>query len=421
VNASLSPARRAVAAGLVTRLAVLAVAIAGAWVTYRHGHAVGGALHEILVAPWTRKDAGWFVHIAREGYAVGSGRPAFFPLYPLLVRIVGVLMFGNYWLAGVVVSLACYAGAMLLLYRLTAAETDSRTAAATVLLISVFPTAFVFGAVYSESLFLLLTVAAFYLAGRRRWVAACAAGALATLTRSSGIVLVAPLLLIYAEQRGWLARRAGADAPAVAEGASAPDARASLPAVAGAAWVLLVPAGLGVYMLYLWAKFGDALRFAHVQSAYWHRSTAWPWIDVWRGARLAGHGLHVFATRLSLLPSGLLPGHRLEVVFARALLPFGALVIAVICLVLVFRRLPLQYGVYGLLALLVPLFEPSRLVPLYSVHRFVLVVFPLFMGLAVVLERRRWLFWVVAGASFALMLYLTLCYTSALTSAHGVV
>jgi Mannosyltransferase (PIG-V) len=389
-----------------TRAAILAVVIAAAYVAHRHGQDAGGMLHRLLTDPWTRKDAGWFVHIARDGYGGSAGRPAFFPLYPLLVRLASFVTLGDYWLAGLLVSLASYAAAMVLLFRLAAAEAGRRAAARTVVLISVFPTAFVFSAVYSESLFLLLTVAAFWFARRRRWAVACLAGFLATLTRSSGIVLVVPLLLMFAGQQGWTTRRR----PSLLR---RDDLRA--------AWLLLIPAGLAAYMLYLWAEFGDATRFASVQRTVWHRAVDWPWLDVWRGARAATRGIDAVFGHLALLPSGLLPGERLEVLIARNLLPFGALLFAALCLWPVFRRLPLPYGVYAALALLVPLLEPSSQVPLYSYHRFVLVVFPLFMGLGIVLEKRTKLFWVLASASFVLMLYLAVCFTSASTAAHGVV
>ncbi len=402
---SLSFGTRAAVVATASRLAVFAVAVVGAYVAYNHGDAVYGAARELFITPWTRKDAGWFVHIAREGYGQGTGRAAFFPLYPMLVRVASVLTLGSYWVAGMLVSLASYAGAMVLLFRLAALETDRRIAARTVVLISVFPTAFVFSAVYSESLFMLLTVAAFYWARRRRWVLACVAGFLATLTRSSGLILVVPLLLIFADQQGWMSRRP----------------RLSSPDDARVAWVLLVPAGLLAYMAYLWVKFGNATLFMDVQHTYWRRALNWPWSDVWRGARAAVRGASAIYADLSLFPTGLLPGHRLEFLFARTLLPFLALMFAVFCLVLVFRRLPLPYGVYGLLALLVPLLEPSGIAPLYSFHRFVLVVFPLFMGLALTLDKRKKLFWVIAAVSFVLMLYLTACYTSETITAHGVV
>jgi len=401
----LPDARRAIVTVIVTRVAILVVAIAAAYFAGRHGGWLHGPLRDLLITPWTRKDAGWFVAIAQEGYAPRAVRAAFFPLYPLLIRAASVLTLGSYWVAGIVASLACYAGAMLLLFRLTSRETTPRTAADTVLLISVFPTAFVFSAVYSESLFLLCIVAVFLCARSQRWALAGIAASLATLTRSSGLILFVPVLLFYGEQQGWTLRR-----PAL-----------SWPRDARLLWLLLVPAGLAAYMGYLWIETGNALLFANAQQTYWHRTLEWPWVDAWRGARAAYRGLNFTAGHLSSLPSGLLPGHQLQVVMVRTLLPFGALLFAVLCLVIVFRRLPIPYGVYCLLALLLPLLEPSSTVPLYSFHRFVLVVFPLFMGLALVLEGRRTLLWTVAALSFTLMLYFTICFTSGVRAAHGVV
>ena len=173
-------------------------------------------------------------------------------------------------------------------------------------------------------------------------------------------------------------------------------------------------------MAYQWERFGDALLFMRVQRTDWHRTLDWPWVDVWRAARVARHGVDVLAHH-SFSLAGFAPGQRLEVVSVRTLLPLAALVFAAVCLVPVFRRLPLAYGVYAALALLEPLVEPSSNQPLYSYHRFVLVVFPLFMGLAVVLQRRRLLFWVVAAVSLALMLYFTVCYASLNVRARGVV
>jgi len=395
----------ALLAAVVSRAAVLVVAIVAAYLAYRYADAWQSPLRDLLITPWTRKDAGWFVNIAREGYHAKNARTAFFPLYPLLIRATHVLFGGSYWTAGLVLSSACYGGAMLLLFRLAAEETTSRAAAVTVLLISVFPTAFVFSAVYSESLFLLLTVAAFLLARNRRWALACLMGCLAMLTRSSGLLLLAPLLLIYAEQREWTWRRPVLEWPR--------DARL--------AWLLLIPTGLLVYMGYLWARFGDALLFAKVQRVKWNRTPSWPWEDVWRGAQAASKGLRAVAGDLSLLPSCLLPVHELQLAIARLLLPFAALLFASFCLVVVFRRLPLPYGVYALLALLLPLSQPSSNLPLYSFHRFVVVVFPLFIALALTLERRRAVLWTFAVTSFVLMLYFTVCFTSAGSGARGVV
>ena len=123
----------------------------------------------------------------------------------------------------------------------------ARGALWSVVFISLFPTALFFQAVYSESLFLLLTLLAFWWARRGAGLSPALAGMLAVLTSSSGLVLLVPLALLWWEQRrgarGAPARRAGSAV------SSAPVTRR--PAGWSWAWLLLVPAGLGAYMTFL--------------------------------------------------------------------------------------------------------------------------------------------------------------------------
>ncbi|HEY6213153.1 MAG TPA: hypothetical protein VIW45_12760, partial [Vicinamibacterales bacterium] len=151
---------------------------------------------------FTRYDAGWYYQIARYGYrfvtggpAVGVGKPgkiAYFPAYPLLARTAGRL-FGtaqqDFYFGAIAVSWIAFAGAMAgiaALARLDLPEPESERAA---LLTAIFPFAFFFGMVYTESLFLCATVLAFYLFRTRRWLLGGLAGALATATRVNGILM----------------------------------------------------------------------------------------------------------------------------------------------------------------------------------------------------------------------------------------
>src|SRR3990170_7008010 len=116
-------------------------------------------LHNLFTA-WERFDGLWFLRIADEGYRTADGSAAFFPLYPLLVRFVSVLLWGRPLAAALLVSNAALLGALALVYDLTRAEVSDAAARTTVVLLCVFPTAFFWFAPYSESLFLLLAVAA---------------------------------------------------------------------------------------------------------------------------------------------------------------------------------------------------------------------------------------------------------------------
>ena len=184
-----------------------------------------------------RQDAAQFLAIATRGYGRDDGTVAFFPLYPMAVRVVA-------WLPGVgplgaalLVSNAAFLAALILLYGLTRLEFGGSTSMArrSVLFLAVFPTAFFFLAPYTESSFLLLSVAAFWFARRDRWAWAAVMAALAAATRSVGILL-APALAVEAVHQ-WHAH-----------------GRALLPRLAAAAATALGPLA---FFTYLGVRFGN--------------------------------------------------------------------------------------------------------------------------------------------------------------------
>jgi hypothetical protein len=162
---------------------------------------------------FARFDAGWYHGIASRGYeyrGVGRNNLAFFPAYPLLMRGGGWLLGArqqDYYFAGIVVSWLAFAGAMTLLYRLASLDLPRPAALRAVIYAGVFPFAYFFGMVYSESLFLLALVAAVYALRIRRWPLAAVAGALMTATRVPGI-MAAPALALIAWQSASSTRRA---------------------------------------------------------------------------------------------------------------------------------------------------------------------------------------------------------------------
>jgi Gpi18-like mannosyltransferase len=198
------------------------------------------AFADPLLAPLARWDAVWYLRVADSGYGGSEARAAFFPLYPLLVRTLATPFGASpaaLLVAAYAVALGAFLAALNLLYRLVALELGPPLARPALLLLAVFPAALYFGAPYAESLFLALSVGAFYAArtGRWAWAGACAAAAAAT--RNSGVLLMLPLAIVW-----WSSRER--------------DAR-------GAAWLLLAPLGLGAYALYLGLAEGDALLFLH--------------------------------------------------------------------------------------------------------------------------------------------------------------
>src|SRR5207248_4219109 len=123
--------------------------------------------------PWQRFDAFWYLHLATHGYGPHDGSTVYYPLYPLLVKLVAWPLGGNAMLAALVVSNVCFAGLLVALHRLVAARHGEATARRTLLLLCVFPTASFLLEAYTESLFLLLVVACFLAVDLRRTAGVC--------------------------------------------------------------------------------------------------------------------------------------------------------------------------------------------------------------------------------------------------------
>lgn len=330
---------------------------------------------------WANMDAGWYLSIAQHGYAHRYSE-AFFPLYPLLVRLVVGIDIVGYLPGGIALSLACFIAAVMLLYKLTADLLGERLAFWTVTFLSIAPTSFFFQAIYTESLFLLLSVALFFFSQRRRWLLAGLMGLLATLTRSTGVVLAVPLVLFYLQSIDWQWRRIRI----------------------GMASVLLVPCGLFLYMAYLWHARDDPLLFAHVESQ-WHRYLAPPYITVWRGASYGYLGVNKLVTQDRLLHLSTylwLPNSGIG-----ELTNLVALVVVVGVMALGWRRLGGAYNAYAVIALAFVLSNPVAGQPLASLPRYALVVFPLFMAVAACTERRPLVRAVLVGLCLVGLAWLT--------------
>jgi hypothetical protein len=122
---------------------------------------------------WARWDSVWFLRIAEHGYEhLSNSATAFFPLYPAAVGMLGRVLLGHYVLAGIVVSLTTGLATFVLLYRLAEDKIGADGARRAVLYLALFPMALFLQAVYSESLYLMLTVVAFLAAERRRFLGA---------------------------------------------------------------------------------------------------------------------------------------------------------------------------------------------------------------------------------------------------------
>jgi hypothetical protein len=346
-----------------------------------------GRVGELLAGPAARWDAGWFLLIARDGYQPQLGahtqaRLAFYPLYPLLTRTVGLVL--PLVIAGIVVSVCAFAAALYGIHRLAALELartgrlaagQARHAAGwAMLLIAFSPMAVFFSADYSESLFMALSVALFWCARTGRWKWVGVAGALASATRAPGIVLALPALAIYfygpredrapdwrieperLSQRSRLARALAGLRPRY-------RVRRDL------LWLALLPTGIVAYCAYIALAGGDALSPFKVEHQVWGRHLTDPLSPLWYGI---SHSFQEFRH----LPTT----HRLH------LRSFYFLAAGLVATVGVLRRLPLAYGLYVIAAIVMPLSYSGTGEPLESFPRYLVVLFPLFIWFAAWLE-----------------------------------
>lgn len=307
----------------------------------------GVSASDMLVRAWTRWDGEHYLAIATQGY-----RPvidehtniAFFPLYPLLMAGLGSLFGGGVFanaVAGIVISHVALFGALVVLFKIVERDFSRTLAWRTIAVLLLFPTSFFFGAVYTESLALLLSVSTFWFMRREQWWLAGACGALLAATRLPG-VLIAPLLaVVYLHSVGWNVRRVRFEILA-----------AVLPLL-----------GLGAFMAYQWTVFGSPMAFLESQRV-WNQQLSAPWMTIIRSIDWAMYQPESWPYFTVYLATWLL---------------FTVLG------VLAFRRLPLAYGL-TFWALTLPAFLTDKLL---SFPRYMLLGFPAFILLAQLLQSRR--------------------------------
>jgi hypothetical protein len=301
---------------------------------------------------WNVWDGRLYIDIARDGYSAtplngqGMANYAFFPLYPLLIRLVTSVV-GNYAVAGLLVSNLCLLVACVYLYRYVALDSDADTGTAkrAAKYLILFPMAFLFSAVLTESLFLALSIACLYYARRGNWLFAGLLGFFVPLTRLPGLAILVPLAYEYLRQH--VTRPAATRRPDL-KGLFKPELIA----------LLLPPVGFGIWVAFNYNLTGDLLGFIRVQSTWGGHFTLPPVELLYRLLQESAY------------------------IFTGAIFTIAALVL----MILFYKKVDFGGWLFGALLICIPLFSTQSG---YSMLRYLAVVFPLCIIAAKLTKDRR--------------------------------
>ncbi|HYA78163.1 MAG TPA: glycosyltransferase family 39 protein, partial [Verrucomicrobiae bacterium] len=320
----------------------------------------------ILMSMFYHWDAPHYVSIAENGY-VNTGDAAnlivFFPLYPILIRLFTV-DFNYINLSALIVSNACSLIAFLYLYKLAKLEFNDSVAVKAVLFLSVFPTAYFLSAPYTEGLFFALVIASIYYARLGKWQFAGLISLLAALTRVGGVLLLPVLLVEFFHQKGWKPEKT--------------DLRVL--------WPFLALAGFIIYLGINYQVTGNPLTFMTIEATHWFNR-----IDPRAGLE-AAYSWARNAAYPDDITIGLAP-----LVFAI----FGLVMVGVS----IWRRLRPVYLVYMFLTWALAVSTSWWI----SVPRYVMSMFPIFMVLGLVTNRKAFSIAIVV-ISGALLCYFTVFF-----------
>ena len=346
-----------------------------------------------------RWDAGWYLQIAENGYdyipeagADAQQNIVFFPAYPMATRVVALLLGHHqaaFVAAGMIVSLTAFLFALAYLYAFARDELGEDRAPIALWLIAAYPFALFFGAIYTESLFMLAALGAFHHFRRREFVRAGLWGLAIGLTRPNGALLSVPLMLLalapwlpqaLAGGRAALSWRAGcSEAPA--SGSQARTFQSSdrlfdaAPACAAAS---MSAVGVLLYSAYIWRLTGHPFAWASGHAAWGRHYRSLTQLFETRAGEISHAGLYAYVARS---PYDLL--NVLGAVFVLAAVwP-------------VWRRFGIAFAVFILINILPPLATGGFL----SAGRLSSVLFPAFVWLAGVVPARHRTAWLVSFAA----------------------
>lgn len=300
--------------------------------------------HNLFLQLWTRWDAGWYLRIAKVGYnqPVGDILPYnFFPLYPLLINFFALLL-KDFALSGFLISNFMTFVAAFYLFQLAKLEFNTKIAENSIFYFVIFPSAFFLSAVYSEALFIALTISTFYYARKKNWLASGVLGFFSSMTRPVGFLIFFPMVYEYFKQNKNINKNFF--------------------------YLLLIPLGFILITLYFGFLSGDFLVNFHARATKeWNREFTIPFMAIINDFKpiFAGHD-------------------NINSIFMKGM-NFGFLIFFIILFLYSFRRLRKTYSIFLFVNLLLFISQST----LESLNRYLLAVFPIYFILGKVTTKNK--------------------------------
>jgi 4-amino-4-deoxy-L-arabinose transferase-like glycosyltransferase len=319
---------------------------------------------------WNIYDTRHYISIADAGYQSDPGfLTAFFPGYPMLIKATSTLLFGHTLLSAIIVANVCALIFFWFLYRLVEADYGEKIAKRAVVLSAVFPTSFFLFLAYTEAPLLAFSTAALYYGRQHKWWLAGVLAGAAALIKQPGVFLAIPLGYMYWRQH-----------------VTYRQFNFTLLKRSDWAWLLIGPAAAVVY----WVSSQDYLQAASSDFTNLGASE----VLTWPGLPL------VRALQEARFSNPLLAANLMEI-------GFTLLMIALVALTVVKVR-SMTYGLYSVMLTLISLCVtwPNVLRPEVNVPRRILIIFPIFVALSLVIPSNR-LFRCVVYTCFAFFLVLS--------------
>lgn len=357
---SLSKQYQLVATVIIIRILLMITAFIGANVSPLQGGIGTMDAPSSMPGIWTRFDSGYYLSIAQNGYDDGESKLAFLPFYPVLIHVMALGQSSLLSWGGFIISNLSFIAACVLLWNIINKEFSEAIAWYSVLTLAVFPTSFFFSAVYTEGVFLLLSVLVYWFSLRKNYMWAAVCVSLASITRVNGLLLIViPLVeIVIHRDKEWL-------------------------------WQLIRTAilaclGLAIYCLYLWAVYGSPFAFINAQSN-WERSLVLPWQSILDAVAVVSGSLGEPSDWFMRLISA-------QDFLAATFLLLGTY--------LTWRWLGRSLFVYMVcISLLMLISHGPYHFGLWSMARFVIVLFPLFIVCGILLSkfpRYKYHFWTLS-------------------------